>query len=158
MFDDTLWAGCVIPARLACASGVDYWALGILIYEMVCGFSPFADHENCDQMKICKNILKGQLKFPQQCSDRRIRDCIQRLLEQQIARRLGSGVHGAANVKRHPFFKNVDWKALVAKRVSTPWKPRLKGLLDTSMFDEYDERDREKERYKDDGTGWDRDF
>merc|ERR1712000_422558 len=74
--------------------GVDYWALGVLMYEMVCGFSPFADHENCDQMKICKNILKGALRFPHQCSDKRIKDIITRLLEQQIARRLGCGKTG----------------------------------------------------------------
>ena len=147
---------CGLSACTCVIAGVDYWALGILIYEMVCGYSPFADHENCDQMKICKNILKGQLKFPQKCSDRRIKDLISRLLEQQIARRLGCGKGGAGDVKAHPFFKSVNWKDLVAKRIAAPWKPRLKGLLDTSFFDDYDERDRENERYKDDGTGWDR--
>jgi serine/threonine protein kinase len=43
---------------------VDYWALGILLFEMVCGFSPFADPPNNDQMRICKNILRGVVNFP----------------------------------------------------------------------------------------------
>jgi len=43
--------------------GVDYWATGILIYEMLCGYSPFAD-DNGDQMAIFKNIVKGKLRFP----------------------------------------------------------------------------------------------
>ena len=139
-------------------AGVDYWALGILLYEMVCGFSPFADHENADQMRICKNILKGQLKFPRECSDRRIRDIITRLLMQQIARRLGCGKRGAVEVKEHPFFRGVKWPDLVAKRVSAPWKPRLKGIMDASHFDDYDEHERSNERYKDDGSGWERSF
>lgn len=48
-------------------AGVDYWALGVLLYEMVCGYSPFADMATNDQMKICKNILRGTVVYPSLC-------------------------------------------------------------------------------------------
>ena len=50
--------------------GVDYWALGILLFEQVAGFSPFADHGANDQMAICKNILRGDIDFPAHVRDK----------------------------------------------------------------------------------------
>lgn len=54
--------------------GVDYWALGILLYEQVAGYSPFADHEHHDQMAICKSILRGEFEFPAWVKDKEARD------------------------------------------------------------------------------------
>jgi hypothetical protein len=50
--------------------GVDYWALGILLFEEVAGHSPFADHANNDQLVICRNILKGEINFPNHFKDK----------------------------------------------------------------------------------------
>ena len=50
--------------------GVDYWALGVLLFEQVAGYSPFADHEHHDQMTICKSILKGDFEFPSCVKDK----------------------------------------------------------------------------------------
>jgi len=137
--------------------GVDYWALGILIYEMAAGYSPFADHRDSDQMVICKNILKGQLEFPSKVSDSKLRDVVKKLLAPKISDRLGCQKGGAGDVKKHVFFKSIDWKKLVERKVSTPWKPAIRGKMDTSNFDEYDEDDY-VEPYRDDGSNWDRDF
>ena len=61
---DAVYCCCASPCVCFCVAGVDYWALGILLYEMVCGYSPFADMASNDQMKICKNILRGTVVFP----------------------------------------------------------------------------------------------
>lgn len=55
--------------------GVDYWALGVLLYEQVAGYSPFADRTHNDQMVICKNILRGVVEFPGHFRDRDVRGC-----------------------------------------------------------------------------------
>lgn len=44
--------------------GVDYWAFGILVYEMEAGYSPFSDPNGMDQVVICRNIVNGKLMFP----------------------------------------------------------------------------------------------
>jgi serine/threonine protein kinase len=49
---------------------VDYWAVGVLLFEQVAGYSPFADRAHNDQMVICKNILKGVVDFPSHFRDR----------------------------------------------------------------------------------------
>lgn len=43
---------------------VDYWALGILIFEMIAGYSPFSDAQGNDQVVICRNIVNGRVVFP----------------------------------------------------------------------------------------------
>jgi cGMP-dependent protein kinase len=43
---------------------VDYWAFGILVFEMIAGYSPFSDTQGCDQVIICRNIVSGRLSFP----------------------------------------------------------------------------------------------
>lgn len=60
--------------------GVDYWALGILLYEQVAGYSPFADSVNNDQMVICRNILKGDVEFPAHFKDKDLKDLILRFV------------------------------------------------------------------------------
>lgn len=58
--------------------GVDYWAIGVLLFEQVAGYSPFADRERNDQMTICKNILRGVVDFPRHFSDRDVSGCCRR--------------------------------------------------------------------------------
>lgn len=121
--------------------GVDYWALGILLYEQVAGYSPFADHDNDDQMVICKNILRGEVNFPAHVKDAKLKDLVSKLLVKDIPRRLGCMRGGAADVKAHPFFRELDWPALLSKTLAAPWRPKLANALDTSNFDQYDEDD-----------------
>ncbi len=60
--------------------GVDYWALGILIYEMLSGYSPFADHVENSQVTIYKNIIAGKYSFPSFLTDNVAKDLVRKLL------------------------------------------------------------------------------
>ena len=60
--------------------GVDYWALGILIYEMLSGYSPFADHVESSQVTIYKNIIAGKYSFPSFLTDNTAKDLVRKLL------------------------------------------------------------------------------
>lgn len=136
---------------------VDLWALGVLAYEMLAGYSPFADHQHGDQMVICKNILRGQVRFPATITDHSARTFIRALLQADVTTRLGMQAGGSADVKAHPFFRGIDFAALRAKTISAPWIPPVSAADDCSLFDTYDEAD-PVEPYQDDGSNWDAEF
>lgn len=137
--------------------GVDYWALGVLIYEMVSGHSPFYDPKGNDQMKICSNIVKGKLVFPSHVKDSNLRDVVTKLLTRTVTNRLGCRKEGIEEIKQHKFFKVVDWPALLGKKLTAPWVPPLKDAFDSGCFDAY-EGDESIAPYQDDGSGWDAEF
>ena len=81
-----------------------------------------------------------------------------RLLVKDVPKRLGCLRGGAGDIKAHRFFRGMDWDALARKERPVPWRPSLRGALDTSHFDAYDEDDR-LDAYRDDElAGWDNDF
>ncbi|QLG73516.1 hypothetical protein HG535_0F00260 [Zygotorulaspora mrakii] len=90
-------------------AAVDWWTLGILTYEMLFGFTPFKG-DNTNET-FC-NILKNDVSFPNNNEiSRSCRDLIKRLLIKNESKRLGSRM-GAADIKKHPFFKKVQWSLL----------------------------------------------
>jgi CRP-like cAMP-binding protein/tRNA A-37 threonylcarbamoyl transferase component Bud32 len=136
--------------------GVDYWAFGILLYEMVSGYSPFADHQHNDQAVICRKILKGDVVFPSFVKDPDIKDLIRSLLVRDTSRRLGCLRGGAMDVKNHRFFRSIDWDKLYRKEITPAWKPKIRDSLDTSNFDVYNEDDVHMAYHE--KTPWDEDF
>eukprot|EP00945_MAST-04E_sp_MAST-4E-sp1_P006982 g6982.t1 len=120
--------------------GVDWWACGILIYELLAGDTPFCDP---NQQKIFQKILKSErnLKFTT-AWDRDAMDIIRRLLVPESARRLGRTHGGVAEIKGHPWFKEINWERHYNLEMAAPYVPNLKGDLDASMFDPYPEEDR----------------
>ena len=122
---------------------VDWWGLGVLIFEMLVGHSPFADSYGVsDQMAIYCKILECKLRFPRGFKSAEMapaRALISKLLTRQPHKRLGCLRRGALDIKKHAWFDTIDWAALVAKKLEAPWKPPIKDPLDASNFDKYDE-------------------
>jgi|ERR1712137_61836 len=114
---------------------VDWWALGVLIFEMLAGYPPFFDE---NPFGIYEKILLGRIPFPSHI-DASSRDLIKKLLTHDRTRRFGNLKDGVNDIKRHRFFKTVDWDALAAKRVKPPMVPKVDREGDTQNFDEYDE-------------------
>ncbi|KAI8330627.1 kinase-like domain-containing protein [Chlamydoabsidia padenii] len=111
---------------------VDWWAFGVLIYEMLLGQSPFRGE---DEDEIFDAILEDDILYPINMSRDSVSIC-QRLLTRDPAHRLGAGPDDAAEIKAHPFFRGVNWEDMLAKRVPPPFYPTVNGRLDTSNFDE----------------------
>lgn len=109
---------------------VDWWTLGILLYEMVSGLPPFYD-ENTNEMY--KKILSDELKLKDYMSPN-VRDILKRLLDRDPNKRLG--FNGAQEIKTHPFFADINWQRLLAKKYTPPFKPNVASAIDTSNFDE----------------------
>ncbi|CAO3647232.1 unnamed protein product [Cunninghamella echinulata] len=111
---------------------VDWWAFGVLIYEMLLGQSPFRGE---DEDEIFDAILEDDILYPINMSRDSVSIC-QRLLTRDPTQRLGSGPDDAADIRAHPFFRGVNWDDMLAKRVPPPFYPTVNGPLDTSNFDE----------------------
>jgi len=111
---------------------VDWWAFGVLMYEMLLGQSPFRGD---DEDEIFDAILEDEPLYPI-TMPRDAVSVLQKLLTRDPTRRLGSGQADAEEIKAHPFFKDVIWDDVLNKRLPAPYFPTINGSADTSNFDE----------------------
>jgi len=145
-------------------TGVDIWALGVLVYEMAVGFSPFNPSQDLAPMQVCQNIIQAKLSFPRSFTNAALEDFIRGLLTVDPTRRLGMLAQGWEDVKRHPWFDGFDWAEMEAKTMAAPWVPQLEGDLDASCFDEVEDVDDYESPHgvespiEDTVPGWDADF
>ncbi|ODQ81811.1 hypothetical protein BABINDRAFT_160049 [Babjeviella inositovora NRRL Y-12698] len=109
---------------------VDWWTLGVLLYEMLTGLPPYYDEDN-DIMY--KKILNDPLRFPS-FVDKDAKDLLTQLLNRDPKKRLGC--NGSMEIRSHPFFKNIDWVKLNNKAYEPPFKPGVHDSMDTSNFEE----------------------
>uniref|UniRef100_A0A8C5I3B9 protein kinase C n=1 Tax=Gouania willdenowi TaxID=441366 RepID=A0A8C5I3B9_GOUWI len=111
---------------------VDWWGLGVLIYEMLVGESPFPGD---DEEEVFDSIVNDEVRYPRFLSTEAI-GIMRRLLRRNPERRLGSGEKDAEEVKKQPFFRNMDWEALLQRKVPPPFIPSIGSKEDVSNFDE----------------------
>ncbi|KAK4449343.1 Serine/threonine-protein kinase [Podospora aff. communis PSN243] len=110
---------------------VDFWSLGVLVFEMCCGWSPFYAE---DTQQMYKNIAFGKVRFPRDTLSLEGRNFVKGLLNRNPKHRLGA-TDDAEELKRHAFFNDIDWDALAKKLITPPFKPQLKNDTDVSYFD-----------------------
>lgn len=114
---------------------VDWWTMGILLYEFIAGYPPFYDDT---PFRIYEKILEGKVKFPN-WFDSRARDLVKGLLMTDHTKRLGTLKNGVADIKGHPYFHGANWEKLFNRHYPAPIPVKTKGAGDTSHFEKYPE-------------------
>jgi len=115
---------------------VDWWALGVLLFEMLAGYSPFYSES---PLEIYKNILRGSVRFSSCMSETAI-DLLKGLLSRSASQRLGTIHNGVSELRSHPFFASIDWETLTTR--TAPIIPNVNGKGDTKYFKIEDEDER----------------
>ncbi|KAF7403147.1 hypothetical protein HZH66_005414 [Vespula vulgaris] len=113
----------------------DYWSLGIVVYELLLGWTPF---QGINEVEVGNNIIAGieAIEMPKILSNS-AKDIIQRLLKADPTKRLGYLRNGATDVRHHRWFKDINWRSLQNLSMSSPVKPTVKHHLDRRNFERY---------------------
>jgi serine/threonine protein kinase len=98
---------------------VDWWTLGILVYEMLAGYPPFQDE---DPMNIYRKIINTKPRYPDGF-DSKCKSLVKHLLRRDLSKRYGNLKNGVDDIKNHKFFDNFQWSNLLQKKVDPPHVP-----------------------------------
>ncbi|GFQ92200.1 hypothetical protein TNCT_107221 [Trichonephila clavata] len=120
-----------IVSRSGHGKAVDWWSLGVLLFDFLNGYPPF---QSKSRNRTIENILKGKLTFDSRIS-KRASDLMSKLLMRSVNLRLGSQQNDAEPIKKHQFFEGINWDDLLAKKVVPPYVPQLTSNEDVCYFD-----------------------
>uniref|UniRef100_A0A672RIP9 non-specific serine/threonine protein kinase n=1 Tax=Sinocyclocheilus grahami TaxID=75366 RepID=A0A672RIP9_SINGR len=111
---------------------VDWWGLGVVMYEMMCGRLPFY---NQDHERLFELILMEEIRFPRNLSPE-AKALLAGLLKKDPKQRLGGGPDDAKEVMTHKFFSSMNWQDVLQKKLMPPFKPQVTSETDTRYFDD----------------------
>jgi len=122
-----------ILQELDYGASVDWWALGVLMYEMMAGQPPFeADNED----DLFESILHDDVLYPVWLSKEAV-SILKGFMQKNVNKRLGCVKNhgGEEAIKHHPFFRDVKWKDLDERKIKPPFKPKIKSKKEATNFD-----------------------
>ncbi|CAD6189238.1 unnamed protein product [Caenorhabditis auriculariae] len=113
---------------------IDWWGLGVLVFEMLVGEPPF---NGDDEEEIFDSIISEEVRYPRYLSVESI-SIMRRLLRKNPEKRLGSGERDAEDVKCQRFFRHInwEWEKLLSREIRPPFKPDIRNPEDVSNFDD----------------------
>lgn len=100
---------------------VDFWSYGVLLYEMLTGYSPFHGE---DEEELFHAIQHNDVIYPNNITSESIA-CLKALLEREPSKRLGMKMSPFGSIREHPFFAKIDWLKLENKELEPPFKPKV---------------------------------
>lgn len=110
----------------------DWWSVGILLFEMLTGQPPYT---NNNRHKLQEKIVKEKIKLPSYLTSE-VHSLLKGLLQKDPSKRLGSGVNGSDEIKRHKWFKVINWRKLEAREIQPNFRPNVSGKDCIANFDE----------------------